>query len=143
MRALDSNRQFLVLRKSLYVDDIRRSETSEELVHSREDILNLMKNMGVRFVVVSDRQTEWNSQRILRECLQSSQFQLLGRFPIESNERDWVGYNLLLYENKSWSVPTSKWLTIRMLTLPHDIVVPLDRFDFVRNRVQSTGTVGR
>jgi hypothetical protein len=102
-----------------------------------------MKNMGVRFVVVSDRQTEWNSQRILRECLQSSQFQLLGRFPIESNERDWVGYNLLLYENKSWSVPTSKWLTIRMLTLPHDIVVPLDRFDFVRNRVQSTGTVGR
>jgi hypothetical protein len=143
MRALDPNRQFLVLRKSLYVDDVRRSETSEELVHSREDILDLLKNLGIRFIVVSDDEAQLKSQRTLRDCLQSSQFQLLGRFPIASNQRGWIGYDLLLYENKSWSPPVSKWLTIRMLTLPHDIVVPLDRFDFVRNSAGSAGQVGR
>lgn len=143
MRALDPNRQFLVLRKSLYVDDVRRSETSEELVHSREDILDLVKNLGIRFIVVSEGEAALNSQRILRDCLQTTQFQLLGRFPIASNQPGWVGYNLLLYENKSWSPPATKWLTIRMLTLPHDIVVPLDRFQFVRNSAGPSGQGGR
>lgn len=143
MRALDPKRQFLVLRKSLYVDDIRRSDISEELVHSREDIVELLKNLGIRFVVVSDDQPELKSQRILRDCLQSDQFQMLGRFPIESNQRGWKGYSLLLYENKNWTPPTNKWLTIRMLTLPHDIVVPLDRFDFVHNSAGTTGVVGK
>jgi len=143
MRALDPKRQFLVLRKSLYVDDIRRSDMSEELVHSREDILELLKNLGIRFVVVSDDQPELKSQRILRDCLQSDQFQMLGNFPIDSNQRGWKGYSLLLYENKNWTPPTSKWLTIRMLTLPHDIVVPLDRFDFVHNSAGTTGVVGK
>jgi hypothetical protein len=60
--------------------------------------------------------------------LQGDQFQLLGRFPVVSNERTWTGENLLLYENKLWTPPTEKVLRIRMLTLPHDIVVPFGRF---------------
>jgi len=143
MRALDPHRQFLVLRKSLYVNDVRRSASSEELVQSREDILDLLRNLGIRFIVVSDRDFEFKSQRILRDCLQSDQFQMLGRFPITSNQRVWKGYNLLLYENKNWSPAANKSLTIRMLTLPHDIVVPLDRFDFVRNSNGTAGQVGK
>ena len=69
-------------------------------------------------------------QRILREQLQGDQFQLLGRFPISSNEPSWKGESLLLYENKQWVPPTDKLLRIRMLTLPYDIVVPIDEFDF-------------
>lgn len=143
MRALDPHRQFLVLRKSLYVNDVRRSATSQELVHSREDVMDLFKNLGIRFVVVSDEDPELKSQRILRDFVQGAQFQLLGRFPIASNQANWNGYNLILYENKNWAPPVNKWLTIRMLTLSHDIVVPLDRFEFAHSANGPTGMVGK
>jgi len=129
MRALDPKRHFLVLRKSLYADDIRPGENSEELLHSREDLADLFRRDGIRFVVVSENAPlRFNAQRILRELLQSDQFQLAGRFPISSNQPDWKGESLLLYENKQWTPPVDKVLRIRMLTLSHDIVVPIEQF---------------
>jgi hypothetical protein len=129
MRALDPKRHFVVLRKSLYADDIRPAASSEELLHNREDLADFFRRDGVRFVVVSESAPiRFGVQRILREQLQSDQFQLLGSFPITSNQPDWQGENLLLYENKQWIPPTDKALRIRMLTLPYDIVVPLDEF---------------
>lgn len=131
MRALDPQRHFLVLRKSLYANNIRAGESSEELLHSREDLVDTFRRDGVRFVVVSeDAPLRFNAQRILREQLQSDQFRLLGRFPISSNEPSWKGESLLLYENKQWAPPADKMLRIRMLTLPYDIVVPIDQFEF-------------
>ena len=127
MRALDPKRHFVVLRKSLYVDDIRPASGSEELLHNRDELDELFRRDGIRFVVVSETASlRFPVQRILREQLQSDQFQLLGRFPISSNEPKWQGENLLLYENKQWSPPTDKVIRIRMLTLPYDIVVPMD-----------------
>ncbi len=127
MRALDPKRHFVVLRKSLYADDIRPGPNSEELVHSREQLADAFRRHGVRFVVVSENAPlRFDVQGILREELQSDQFQLLGRFPITSNEPSWEGENLLLYENKQWSAPSDRLLRIRMLTLPYDIVVPID-----------------
>jgi len=126
MRALDPKRQFVVLRKSLYVDDIRPGGSSEELLHTREELADAFRRDGIRFVVVSEHlPLRFGVQRILREQLQSDQFQLLGRFPISSNEPSWNGESLLLYENKQWTLPADKMLRIRMLTLPYDIVVPI------------------
>ncbi|MGA6982302.1 MAG: hypothetical protein WBZ11_12180, partial [Candidatus Sulfotelmatobacter sp.] len=130
MRALDPGRHFLILRKLLHADDIRPGDRSEELLHSREDLSDAFRRDGVRFVVVSQSLAiRFNSQRILREQLQTDQFQLLGRFPISSNEASWKGESLVLYENKQWSPPTDQFLRVRMLTLPHDIVVPMKQFD--------------
>jgi hypothetical protein len=130
MRALDPKRHFVVLRKLLYADDIRPGQNSEELLHSREQLVDVFRRDGIRFVVVSENSPlRFGVQRILREQLQSDQFQLLGRFPISSNEANWKGERLLLYENKQWTPPTDKLLRIRMLTLPYDIVVPIDDFD--------------
>ena len=130
MRALDPKRHFVVLRKSLYADDIRPGQNSEELLHNREQLGDIFRRDGVRFVVVSENAPlRFGVQRILREVLQSDQFQLLGSFPISSNEASWQGERLLLYENKQWTPPTDKLLRIRMLTLPYDIVVPIDDFD--------------
>jgi hypothetical protein len=135
MRSLDPRRQFLVLRKSLYVNDVRKNENSEELLHTREELLNLFHNDGIRFAVVSENSPlDFPSQMVLRQCLQSDQFQLLGRFSIGGNEPSWKGTNLLLYENKRWAPPVEKVLRIRMLTLTHDVEVPLDQFDFVRQQ---------
>jgi Dolichyl-phosphate-mannose-protein mannosyltransferase len=130
MRALDPKRHFVVLRKSLYADDIRPGQNSEELLHNREQVADIFRRDGIRFVVVSENAPlRFEAQRILREQLQSDQFQLLGRFPISSNEPSWKGESLLLYENKQWTPPADKVLRIRMLTLPYDIVVPIDDLD--------------
>lgn len=133
MRAQDPHRQFIVLRKSLYVSDIRADETSEELLHSREEILRLLAGDGVRFVVILDpTPIRFNAQRVLRDVLNTGQFELIERFPISSNEPDWQGRSLLVFENKQWAPPSDKFLKIRMLTLNHDIIVPLDHFNFTK-----------
>jgi 4-amino-4-deoxy-L-arabinose transferase-like glycosyltransferase len=133
MRALDPKRHFIVLRKSLYADDIRPGQNTEELLHNREQLTDAFRRDGIRFVVVSENAPlRFAVQRILREQLRSDQFQMLGRFPISSNEASWKGESLLLYENKQWTPRADKLLRIRMLTLPYDIVVPIDEFDLGR-----------
>jgi hypothetical protein len=126
LRALDPGRRFIVLRKVLYADDIRQGAGSEELLHSKEEILNAFREYGVRVAVVSQNLgVRFDSQRVLRAELSSNDFNLLQRFPIVTNEPNWRGESLLLYENKNWSPPTGGMLRIRMLTLPHDIEIPL------------------
>ncbi len=130
MRALDPARHFLVLRKVLYADDIRPGKNSEQLLHSREDLTDAFRRDGIRFIVVSENLAiRFDSQRILRDQLRGDQFQLLERFPISSNEPSWKGEQLQVYENKQWTPPSEKVLRIRMLTLPHDIVVPFEQFE--------------
>lgn len=127
VRALDPARRFVTLRKVLYVDDIRPSAVSEELLHSKEDVVGVLRQYGVRFAVVSQNLAiRFDSQRILREELQGNDFTSLGHYPITTNERQWRGENLLLYEKKNWTPPSGGVLKIRMLTLPHDIEIPLD-----------------
>lgn len=139
MRALDPQRQFIVLRKSLYVSDIRMNENSEELLHSREELLDLFRRDGIRFaVVLENAPLQFESQRVLRELLQSQQFRLVDSFPIVTNEPSWTGQSLRLYENTQWTPPVDKFLKIPMMTLNQDIVVPLDQFDFVKGEVQAT-----
>jgi len=134
MRALDPDRRFLVLRKVLYVDDIRPGDTSEELLHSREDLAEAFQKDGIRFVVIAENfPARFPVQQYLKDLLGTQQFQLLGRFPVESNQPRWAGQSLLLYENKQWAPPTAAMLKIRMLTLPHDIEVPFSRFEAGRN----------
>ncbi|HTT25204.1 MAG TPA: glycosyltransferase family 39 protein [Candidatus Sulfotelmatobacter sp.] len=126
VRALDPGRRFVILRKVLYADDIRPGASSKELLHSKEEILSALREYGVRLAVVSQNLgIRFDSQRVLRAELSSDDFTLLQRFPIASNEARWQGESLLLYEKKNWSPPRNGVLRIRMLTLPHDIEIPL------------------
>jgi Dolichyl-phosphate-mannose-protein mannosyltransferase len=126
LHKFDPGRHFVVLRKSLWVMHIKRAGGEEELVHNDQQLLALMRGQGVKYVVVSDDpKTEFKIQNRLRSLLQSDpQFQLLGTFPIETNERDWQDRHLYLYQNLECAPPQDKFLNIRMLTLSHDIVVP-------------------
>jgi hypothetical protein len=127
MRALDPGRRFVTLRKMLYADDIRPGPDSEELLHSKEEVAEALGRYGVRFAVVSQNLAiRFDSQRILREQLRGDDFTLLQQFPVTTNEPRWRGENLLLYEKKNWTPPSGGVLKIRMLTLPHDIEIPLD-----------------
>jgi hypothetical protein len=129
MRAEDPDRRFLVLRKALYAYRIKKSGGGEELVHSPQEIEDLFHEDGVRFIVVSDQAAlNFESQKMLRDLLKTSSYKELGRFPIGGNDLTPANGNLVLYENLKWTPPTAKYLTIRMLTTGHDIVIPWDSF---------------
>jgi hypothetical protein len=128
IRAYGPDRRFLVLRKALYTYRIKQRGGSVELLHTRDEIESLMRRDGVRFVVVSDAmQLAFDSQRELRELLKDPQFRLLAVCPVLDSESRETS-NLLIYENLAWAPPTDKYLRIKMLTLNHDILVPLDMF---------------
>ena len=129
VRAQDAGRHFMVLRKSLYADRIKKSGGSVELVHSEQDIKDLLARYGIRFVVVTEGEPlRFESQKMLREMVATSDFQPLGVFPIEGTDLPAHNMKVRVFRNLKWAPPTEKFLRIKMLTLSNDIVVPLDRF---------------
>jgi len=132
VRAQDAGRHFMVLRKALYTDRIKKSGGSVELVHSEQDIKDLMARYGIRFVVVTEGEPlRFESQKTLREMVATPDFQSLGVFPIEGTDLPAHNMKLQIFRNLKWAPPTEKFLRIKMLTLSNDIVVPLDRFSGV------------
>ncbi len=126
MRSFDPARRFIILRKALHVERITKEYGSVELIHTPEEIQDLLKRYGIRFIVVTQNgQMDYEVQRTLRKLLETSQFRLVEKFPIESNQSEWQMRSLLLYENIQAGPPTEEFLRIRMLTLTHDIVVRL------------------
>ena len=132
VRANDADRRFLVLRKALYADRIKAQLGSVELVHNADEVRQLIRNDGVRFVVITEgTPIRFESQKALREILASPDFQLLGRFPIGGTEIAGHDPAILVYQSRNYAPPTAKTLTIKMLTMSHDITVPTDRFSGV------------
>jgi hypothetical protein len=126
LNKFDPGRHFAVLRKSLWVMRIKRRGGEEELVHNDQQLLELMRNQGVKYVVVSDDPNpEFQIQNRLRNLLQSQpQFKLVGTFPVESNQPEWQARHLFLYQNLECGPPQDEFLHIRMSSISHDIVVP-------------------
>ena len=131
IRANDPNHRFMVLRKALYAYRLKRRGGSIELVHNPEEIQDLLRKDGIRFVAVSaEVPLRFNSQRDLREMLLTPQFRLLQVFPLVDGDNKTHNGDLLIYENLAWAPPTEKYLHIKMLTLNRDIVVPIEGFDW-------------
>jgi hypothetical protein len=125
LRVDDPARRYVLMRKGLYAVDEAKAFGSVELTTTRPELANLLRRYGIRFVVVDNGPMNFPIQEILRQTLQTPQFRLLGVFPIESNVPGFMGRKLFLYENLDATAPTAKTLRLRMLSLDHDIVVPL------------------
>lgn len=126
MRVSDPGRRFVVLTKGLYVTRIMQQLGAVELVHDREGLQRLFADYGIRHIVVTDQTyVTFPIQRTLRELLKSPQFTLLAKIPVSTDAPDPLVHNLLLYENREATRPRAKSLKLKMLTLPHDIDVPL------------------
>ena len=126
LRTLDPGRRFVTLRKMLYADDIRLGPDSEESLHSKEEVVAALGRYGVRFAGgVTEPGDPLRLPTHSGEQLRGDDFTLLQQFPVTTNELRWRGENLLLYEKKKWTPPKGGVLKIRMLTLPHDIEIPL------------------
>jgi 4-amino-4-deoxy-L-arabinose transferase-like glycosyltransferase len=127
MRASDPNRRFVVLRKALYATEVMAQFGTAELVHSSADVETVLNQYGIQYVVVEhNTPLQFNSQKILRELLQTSQFKLVQEVSINSNTPDWRRRTLRVYQNLDVAAPTDRFLRLKMLSMGHDIVVPLD-----------------
>lgn len=125
LRKIDQQGKFVVLRKALWVSRIKLSGGSEELAKTVTDVDNVIDHDGVKYVVVSDSPTVFDAQRSLLTLVHSDpRFELLDTVSIGSNQRAWQNQHLFLYRNNRPSLPAGKFLTVRMMTLSHDVVVP-------------------
>jgi hypothetical protein len=126
VRTLDPGRRFVTLRKMLTPMISGLAWTARNRCIARKRWWRLSGAMVFALQVVSqNRAIRFDSQRILGEQLRGDDFTLLQQFPVTTNELRWRGENLLLYEKKKWTPPKGGVLKIRMLTLPHDIEIPL------------------
>lgn len=127
MRNEDPEGRFVVLRKALYSCRIETQFGCEIYLKTPSDLESLFRLDGIRFIVVSDRPPDnFPISYTLRNFLQSSQFRLLGSFPVEGHSPEWTNYTLLLYENLKAHPPESPTLHIPMETLSSDFEVPFD-----------------
>jgi hypothetical protein len=126
MRNQDPEERFVVLRKALYSFRIKESLGSQVYLHTPGDIEQVLRDDGIQFILVSNRSPDpiLPISSVLRDVLQTNQFQLLGQFPVEGSSPGWKGYSLLLYENLQAQAPVGSVLHIPMQTMSHDIDVP-------------------
>jgi hypothetical protein len=131
LRGADPGRHLIVMRKALYVTRVVKQYGSQELLHTREELHDLLKRYGIRYIVVSQGgKLDFEIQKTLRDFLATPQFKLLEIFPIENTSQEMQVQSLHLYENLQATAPTEEFLRIRMLTLNHDIVVRIS--DLIR-----------
>lgn len=129
LRDLDEQRHFMVLRKALWTERIVSRYGEEEFAKTPDDVRDIIEKDGIKYIVVSDRSAPIPARNSLMYLLEhDSGFELVDTFPIESNEPYWQGKHLFLYRNRLSAPPTSEFLRIRMMTLPHDIVFPWSQF---------------
>lgn len=127
MRNEDPEGRFVILRKVLYSCQIEDKFGCKVYLNSPNDLASIFRADGIRFIVVSNRPPEnFPINTTLRSYLQSSQFRLLGSYPVEGNSPEWKDYTLLLYENLQADRPESPTLRIPMESLSSDIEVPFD-----------------
>lgn len=126
IRKNDPGRHIVVMRKGLYVTRYIRRMGYVVLADSRPQILSLLSEYGIRYIVVEKGMPiEFRVQRLLRELLQSPRFREVGTFPIRSNQPGWQGRSLCIYEDTQAKPPKARIYRLKMLTISHNIEVPM------------------
>jgi len=121
VRRFDPHRHFVVLRKALYAQREFKQWGSIEFVVNHQELENLINLYGIRFIIVDNAPTEFVSQQLLRQYLQSARFRLVRAFQVQTNIPGWRGRELSLYENLQPTVCSAKTLHIEMMSLPFNI----------------------
>jgi hypothetical protein len=106
VRKHDPRSRHVVLRsdKILTTSQMHRSSV-ENRISSREEIYELLRRYGTRFVVIEDRATDAYVLEWLREELRSSRFIERQRIPIETSDARLRGVSLVIYEYRDAQAP--------------------------------------
>jgi hypothetical protein len=114
----DPHERIYILRKALFVANWKPEMGFKELVNSYEDVSRIVDGYGVRYLLISDgAPLQYRSQQILREYLN-----------LRGNTAP-AGTAVLLYENQQVHQIENQFLRIPMMTIDHDIVVPVEAPD--------------
>lgn len=125
VRKFDPGMRCYVARKLLYVT--MGGFSNEQLASNSADIEAILRKYGIKYLVVEQgTRLKFPIQRTLRQLLTTPQFKVEGIFPIESNMARFRNAKLVIYRNLSAAPPLTHCYRVKMLTLPHDIVVPFD-----------------
>jgi hypothetical protein len=128
-RAFDPARRFIILRKALYEVRMIREWGTTEFAHDESDVQKILDTDSVQYVVVENNMPLYfSSQQALRRILDNSgQYKIVETVPVETNEKNWQGRSLTLYESKTKVSPPHGILHIKMSNLHHDIDIPFEQ----------------
>ena len=122
MRSLDPARRFFIVRKLLAV-----VEGSAAIVKKPTGLEDLIDDYGIKSIVISENVTIGSEgQARLRGLLQTDEFRLVQRFPVETNVPEFKDHNLLLYEKVHPQAPSKHTLTLKVSQINRELTVPLD-----------------
>jgi hypothetical protein len=139
LRANDPGRHFVVLRKALLAMRVSRRGGVVELVHNMNDLQKIVSDYGVSYFVVSEGiPLEFPSQQILRDYLKTSAVREIVRVPVVGDGLRVRNSSLVFYRSVNPLNPTAQELKIKMLTLDHDISVPLSDLGLDGNAIKDT-----
>ena len=129
MRAFDPARRFIILRKALYEIRMIREWGATEFAHDESDVQKILETDSVQYVVVENNMPLYfSSQEALRRTLDNSgQYKILETVPIETNDKNWQGRTLTLYESKTKMSPPHGILHIKMSNLHQDIDISFEQ----------------
>jgi 4-amino-4-deoxy-L-arabinose transferase-like glycosyltransferase len=117
----DPNRRFVVLRKALYTTRVLKERGSIEFINNQEELENLIDLYGIRLIVVDNSKLEFESQKLLRDHLQSPRFKLVHTVSIKTNIPEMQGRRLFVYENVQPTGCHLQSVHTEMMTLPFNI----------------------
>ena len=101
-RALDSNREMIVLLADKVLATTNLTRFVEERIQNKDDIYTLLKDFGVCHVVLEDKPSESHAIEWLRkEVKKEERFTLKKNIPIHSNHKRLQNVSLKIYEYKS------------------------------------------
>jgi len=124
VRKHNPERNLVVVRadKTLVTSALTRITT--ENLTSREEIYDLLRDLGVGFVVIEDSFYESTTLELLRQELTSDNFELHTRIPIRSSSTDLDGVDLAIYEFKGYTpARLDKPLQMRIPLIGSEVVV--------------------
>ncbi len=117
VRRLDQDREHYVIRGSKVLTSINLMKEFgySERAGSPEEVLNILRHLGVKYVVIEDEDLEGiRVFEVLREVLAGDQFERLDSFDVESNLEELAGARLLVYEFEGEVQPSGELLEIEL-----------------------------
>ena len=126
-RKHDPHQDLIVLRADKLLVTRRSTAIVEERITKREEIYEILKDFGIGYVVIEDKEFESPPLEWLREEVKSDEFILRKGIPIRSNDYRLKDVELAIYEYKGYTPPKrGKVLHMNLPLMGDSITVKFD-----------------
>ena len=125
VRRLDPQKSHLVARdKQIVATNIVYARRA--ILSTPDQVLNFFQTWGIRYAVIESRDVD-PGLALVRQVLQSSQFELIGTYPVRVNRGYKEADGIAVYRRRGEIRPNSQPMSIPMMTIRQNISVDLTR----------------